>query len=113
MFPNSPSISLALVSIVGKSDELGNKTLIIKDSKEVVGINKSITSSEYQTSVMMNKTFDLKVSLQAFVYNGQKYAITNNQVYKIERTFINGQFVELYLSLSELELEDLSYDKSW
>lgn len=31
MFPNSPSISLALVSIVGKSDDLGNKTLIIND----------------------------------------------------------------------------------
>ena len=58
MFPNACNISLHLLSVVSKPDRLGNKRLVINKIKEVVGIAKSITSKEYQTSVMINKNFD-------------------------------------------------------
>lgn len=107
MFPCSPNISIALVSIIYNKDALGNRVLTIKDSKEVVGTAKSITSAEYQTSVVLQKQFDLKVVLQAFVYNGQKYAIANGKVFKIERTYVNGQFIELYLAETDITVEEL------
>ena len=106
MFPNASNTSLRLLSTVGRLDELGNKTLTIKSSKEVVGIAKSITSSEFQTSVMMNITIDIKVRIQAFLYDGSKYAKIKEKIYKIERTYIDGQFIELYLSLTDLKIED-------
>lgn len=112
MFPNSPSTSLALVSIVGRQDAIGNKALVIKGSREVVGINKSVTSSEFQTSIMLNVKYDLKVVLQSFLYKGEKYAINKELVYKIERTFVNGQFIELYLTLTDIKLEELRNDES-
>ncbi len=106
MFPNASNISLHLLSIVSKPDSIGNKRLVINKSKEVIGIAKSITSSEYQTSVMMNKKFELKVSIISFLYDGSKYAKIKGSYYKIERTFINGQFIELFMSSTELKEED-------
>lgn len=106
MFPNAINTSLSLLCIVGISDNLGNKRLVIKSSKSVVGITKSITSSEFQTSVMMNLKFDFKVSINASVYDGSKYVRIKGKIYKIERTYLNGMFLELYLSLTDLNEED-------
>ena len=105
-FPNAINTSLCLLNIVSSTDYLGNKKLVIKSSREVVGITKSITSSEYQTSVMMQKNIELKVSIQSFLYDGSKYALIKENYYKIERTYVNGQFIELYLSLTDLTQED-------
>ena len=74
MFPNSGNTSLSLLRIVNELDSLGNKRLVILSSREVVGILKSITSSEYQTSVMINVSYEFKISIQAFLYDGSKYA---------------------------------------
>ena len=106
-FPNAINISLCLLNIVSSTDSLGNKELVIKSSKEVVGITKSITSSEFQTSVMINLKLDLKIVLQSFVYDGSKFAEIKGVIYKIERTYVNGQFIELYLTLTDYKLEDL------
>lgn len=107
MFPNAINTSLDLISIVGILDSLGNKRLVIKGSKKVVGITKSITSSEFQTSVMLNIKYDFKVSINALVYDESKYARIEGKIYKIERTYQNGMFLELYLSLTDLKEEDL------
>ena len=49
--------------------------------------------------------FDLKVVIQSFLYDGSKYARIKNQIYKIERTYLNGHFLELYLVSSDIEVE--------
>ena len=49
--------------------------------------------------------FDLKVVIQAFLYDGSKYAKIKDQIYKIERTYLNGQFLELYLVSSDIEVD--------
>ena len=107
MLPNACNISLRLLNIVSSTDSLGNKELVIKSSKGVMGITKSITSSEFQTSVMINLKLDLKIVLQSFVYDGSKFAEIKGVIYKIERTYVNGQFIELYLTLTDYKLEDL------
>lgn len=108
MFPFSSSVSFSLISIVSVLDGIGSKRLVISSRKEVVGMVGSITSKEYQTSVTINKTFDYKVSIQSFLYDDSKYAIIKGKVYKIERTYISGMFIELYMSLSDIALEELS-----
>lgn len=109
MLPNACNTSLRLLNIVSSTDSLGNKELVIKNSKGVVGITKSITSSEFQSSVMINLKLDFKVILQAFVYDGSKYAEIKGSIYKIERTYVNGQFIELYLTLTDLKSEDFKW----
>lgn len=109
-FPNAVNTSLCLLNIVSSTDSLGNKQLVIKNSKEVMGITKSITSSEFHTAVMMQVKFDLKISIQSFLYDGSKYAKVKNQFYKIERTYVNGHFIELYMSSSDLEEEDFIWE---
>lgn len=108
MFPNSANLTLCLGTIINKVDALGIRRPFLINKKTVVGINKSITSSEYQTSIMMNVRVDYKVVIQSFLYSNQKFALINDEVYKIERTYLNGQFIELYLSLSDYKLEDLN-----
>ena len=106
MLPNACNTSLRLLNIVSQTDSLGNKELVIKSSKGVVGITKSITSSEFQSSVVINLKLDFKVVIQSFVYDGSKYALVRGSIYKIERTYLNGQFIELYLTLTDYKLED-------
>lgn len=109
-FPNAINTSLCLLSIVSSTDEIGNKISVIKSSKEVVGIAKSITSSEFQTSVMLQVKFDLKISIQVSIYDGSKYALIKDTLYKIERTYVNGHFIELYLCSTDLKKEDFKWE---
>ena len=106
MLPNACNTSLRLLSIVGSTDSLGNKELVIKSSKEVVGITKSITSSEFQSSVMINLKLEFKVVLQSFVYDGSKFVEIKGLIYKVERTYVNGQFIELYLTSTDYKQGD-------
>ena len=108
MYPNAGNTSLLLLNIVSTLDKLGNKSLKIKSSKGVVGITKSITSSEFQTAVVMNLKFELKISIVSFLYDGSKYAKIKDSIYKIERTYLNGQFIELYLTLTDLKESDFN-----
>ena len=107
MFPNSANASLTLISIVSVLDSLGVKKNRIVSRKEVVGSMQSITSSEYQTSTLLNIKVDIKVSIQAPIYDGSKYVLMDDVIYKIERTYINGQFIELYLVATDLKESEL------
>ena len=110
MFPNSPNTSLTLLNISSTKDSLGVKTNIIQSQKEIVGSVRSITKTEYQTNVSLGITIDLKVVIQSFLYDDSKYAKITNQLYKVERTYMNGQFLELYLSKSDVDLENVWID---
>lgn len=107
MFPYSPNITFELLSICSVPDEIGTKKLKITSRKKVIGIIKSITASEYQTSISINKKMDMKISMQSFAYDDSKYALVKESIYKVERTYINGMFIELYLSLTEIKKEEL------
>lgn len=107
MFPNSANVTLYLLAIVNKSDALGIRCPTINFKKEVIGCMKSITATEYQTSVALNVKSEIKISLQCFLYSGEKFVLLNGEIYKVDRTFQNGQFIELYLSLSDYKKEEI------
>ncbi|MDE7264036.1 MAG: hypothetical protein K2N64_05195 [Anaeroplasmataceae bacterium] len=107
MHPSSNNTMLSLLTISSKVDKLGNKKNIITNSHQVYGTTKSITTSEYNSAVMMNVKYDRKVLVQAFLYKEEKYALIQSTIFKIERTFMKGQFLELYMASTDLKYEDL------
>lgn len=100
-FPNSPNIILKLLKVTKEREKY-----IIKKSKEVVGILRSLTRDEWKAAVETKINIDYKVSINAFLYNDEKFVKVNQTYYKVERTFVGGQFVELYLNATRLTNDD-------
>jgi len=96
MFPSSPNIRLTLLKLNSIQDSIGNKQFMLLNSKEVIGINFSITSKEYYDSKKQDIRIDVALKIQSFLYDNSKHAIIEDRIYKIERTYLNGQFIELY-----------------
>lgn len=107
MFPGSPNINLRLLRLSPSVENLGINKYKLIGFKDVIGINKSVTSKEHYTSKEQNYKVDLAVKVQSFIYDGSKHAVVNNVIYHIERTYINGGFIELYLSESNLGRDDI------
>lgn len=88
-------------------DDIGNAKLRLVKEKEVIGINKSITSKEHYESKVSEYKVDLALKIQSFIYDGSKYAYYNELMYKIERTYLQGQFIELYLMETKIKVSDI------
>jgi hypothetical protein len=98
---------MRLLRVQSITDSIGNKALVLVNSKEVVGINFSITSKEFYESKYREMKIDLAVKIQSFLYDSSKYAQAKGIIYKIERTFQAGQFIELYLSETKIKPGDI------
>ena len=109
VYPNSGNISLFLLRVKTAADALGNQSMRLVGSKEVVGMTSSITSKEFYSSKTTSIRVDFKVSIQAFIYDNSKYIYVPNedQIYKVERTYQNGMWLELYCSESTLKKEEI------
>lgn len=104
MFPNSINAEITLLKVESTKNDIGVSINSIKSKRKLMCSLKSITRLEYQTSVEISRNIEIKAVLQSFLYQGEKYGVLGNDVYKIERTFINGEFIELYLSKSDIEV---------
>jgi len=100
-FPNSPNIILTLLKVTKAQEKYQ-----IDELKDVIGIAKSLTREEWKASVETKINIDYKVSINAFLYQNEKFVMINERFYKVERTYVGGQFVELYLSETRLAKED-------
>ncbi len=107
MFPSSPNIRLVLLRVSTIQDSLGSSTLILLGSKEVIGINFSISSKEYYESKKQDYKIDIALKIQSFLYDGSIYADIKGAIYKIERSYLNGQFLELYLVETNINRGDI------
>lgn len=108
-YPNSYNTSFILFRVKTAVDHLGNKAWRLVGSKEVGGVISSISSKEYYSSIQSKVLFDFKVSIQSFIYDGSKYAYfpRYEKIYEIKRTYLNGQYIELYLSETPLKWEEI------
>src|SRR5574344_834404 len=104
MFPNSPNSRLALLCVASSLDNIGNKTNVVTSKKEVIGSLRSVTKLEYSTNVSLGLKIDLKVVIQSILYDDSKFVQTKDVLYKVERTYVDAQFIELYLSKSDIEV---------
>jgi hypothetical protein len=98
---------LALLNINLVQNSIGSATYHLVSQKEVIGINLSITSTEYYESKRSDIKIDIALKIQSFLYNNSKYAEVDGDIYKIERTYQIGQFVELYLSKTKIRKSDV------
>jgi len=109
VYPNSGNISLFLLRVKTAADALGNQSMRLVGSKEVVGMTSSITSKEFYNSKQTKIQVDFKVQIQAFLYDKSKYIYVplEDVIYKVERTYQNGQWMELYVSETSIKKEDI------
>jgi hypothetical protein len=107
MFPNSPNTKLKLLSLDNVQDSIGNRSLIFIRAIEVMGMSLSITSKEYYESKVQGFKIDRGVKIHSFLYDRSRYAEIDGIIYRIERTYQNGQFIELYLSETKLGKGDI------
>ena len=103
MFPSSPNIRITLLKITSVRDSIGNKGYQLTSKKEVLGISKSVTSKEYYESKKNEYKVDVALKIQNFLYDGSKYASIDDVIYQIERTYLTGQFLELYLMETKIK----------
>lgn len=108
-YPNSGNISLFLLRVKTAADDLGNQGLRLVGSKEVVGMTSSITSKEFYNSKESKVLLDFKVAIQVFLYDKSKYIYVPNEdtIYKVERTYQNGMWLELSCSETQIKKEDI------
>ncbi len=112
MFPSSPNIKIELLRLDSIRDEIGNNKLKLNSKKSLIGIKKSVTSKEYYESKRLEYRIDLSVKIQSFLYDGSKYAKVDDIIYSIERTYLAGQFLELYLVETKIKVSDIN-DYTW
>ncbi len=108
-YPNSGNISLFLLRVKTAEDDVGNQVYRLVGSKEVVGVTSSITSKEFYQSKETKVLLDFKVSIQAFLYDKSKYVYVPSEdtIYKVERSYQNGMWMELYCSETQLKKEEI------
>jgi hypothetical protein len=107
MFPSAPNIRITLLKLDGITDTIGNRKLSLLSLKEVIGMNLSVTSKEYYESKKTDIKIDVAVKIQSFLYDGSRHALIDSKVYKIERTYISGQFIELYFVETKIKKGDI------
>ncbi|MCL2521258.1 MAG: hypothetical protein FWE36_00185 [Erysipelotrichales bacterium] len=88
-----------------KVERKGTK-YIIKESRDLVVIGRSLTSNESALAVQTKLNITRKVLVVSFLYNDEKFVQIKAEYFKVERTYHLGQFIELYLSKAALALED-------
>lgn len=107
MFPSSPNTRLILLKLDGVPDTIGNHKLTLISSKEVIGMNFSVTSKEFYESKKTDIRIDVALRIQSFLYDGSRHALIDSKIYKIERTYISGQFIELYFVETRIKRGDI------
>ncbi|QLY40176.1 hypothetical protein HF295_04580 [Hujiaoplasma nucleasis] len=107
MYPNSPNVRLKLLRMELIQNSIGSAIYQLQNAKEVLGINFSIRSSEYYESKRSDIKIDIALKIQGFLYDNSKYADIAGVIYKIERTYQIGQFIELYLNRSNIRKRDI------
>lgn len=114
VYPNSYSISFLLFRVKTAADQLGNKLWRLVGSKEVGGVISSISSKEYYSAIQSKMVFEFKITIQSFLYDESKYAYfpRYGKVYEIKRTYLNGQYIELYLAETPLVWKEIIKDGS-
>lgn len=108
MYPNAPNIRMSLLTLDMIPNAIGVMSYQYVSKKEVIGINFSVSSREYYESKRSDIRIDVAVKIQSFIYDHSKYVDIGNVIYKIERTYTAGQFIELYLVRTSIKQGDIS-----
>lgn len=75
---------------------------VVRNKKEVIGIERSLTTKEFESNIQTKLNIERKILVVSFIYSGEKMVKIGERYYKVERTYDLGQYVEIYLSATPL-----------
>ena len=78
-------------------------------SKDVIGIERSLTTNEFESNIQTKLNIQRKVLIISFIYGKEKFVRIGAKFYKVERTYDLGQYIEIYLADTPLTDEDFAY----
>lgn len=82
----------------------------IHNKKEVIGIERSLTTNEFESNVQTKLKIERKVLLVFFLYSGEKFVKIGETYYRVERTYDLGQYIEIYLANTSLTADEFLYE---
>lgn len=107
MYPNTPNIELELLTIDLIINDIGTSSYKLRNFKKVIGISFSISARQYYDSHRADIKIDLAVKILSFIYDNAMFISIKDEIYKVQRTYLSGQYIELYLASSKIKKGDI------
>ena len=106
---NAFSLKVALLKVSDDTDEYGKQRFEITSSKEMMAIPTNITRSEFYEASRSGYKVSSKVSriirINNFLYQGERYILIDNKIYKVIKTYELSHLLELTLESTNFKVE--------
>ena len=102
---NAFSLKVALLKVSDATDEYGKQRFEITSSKEIMAIPTNITRSEFYEASRSGYKVSIIIRINNFLYQGERYILTDGKVYKVIKTYELSHLLELTLESTNLKVE--------
>lgn len=99
------SLKVALLKVRDDTDEYGKQRFEITSSKEMMAIPTNITRSEFYEASRSGYKVSRIIRINSFLYQGERYILIDNKVYKVIKTYELSHLLELTLESTNLKVE--------
>ena len=102
---NAFSLKVALLKVSDATDEYGKQRFEITSSKEMMAIPTNITRSEFYEASRSGYKVSKIIRINSFLYQGERYILIDNKIYKVIKTYELSHLLELTLESTNLKVE--------
>lgn len=102
---NAFSLKVALLKVSDATDEYGKQRFEITSSKEMMAIPTNITRSEFYEASRSGYKVSRIIRINSFLYQGERYILIDNKIYKVIKTYELSHLLELTLKSTNLKVE--------
>lgn len=102
---NAFSLKVALLKVSDATDEYGKQRFEITSSKEMMAIPTNITRSEFYEASRSGYKVSRIIRINSFLYQGERYILIDNKIYKVIKTYDLSHLLELTLESTNLKVE--------
>ena len=102
---NAFSLKVALLKVSDATDEYGKQRFEITSSKEMMAIPTNITRSEFYEASRSGYKVSRIIRINSFLYQGERYILIDNKIYKVIKTYELSHLLELTLESINLKVE--------
>lgn len=102
---NAFSLKVALLKVSDATDEYGKERFEITSSKEMMAIPTNITRSEFYEASRSGYKVSRIIRINSFLYQGERYILIDNKIYKVIKTYELSHLLELTLESTNLKVE--------
>jgi hypothetical protein len=102
---NAFSLKVALLKVSDTTDKYGKQRFEITSSKEMVAIPTNITRSEFYEASRSGYKVSRIIRINSFLYQGERYILIDNAIYKVIKTYELSHLLELTLESTNLKVK--------